>query len=290
MAEWSFARYDDKPMRMVVRKSSRDRLWTGFDATLYDAFGGYIETPPFAKHNISMLVGVPLRTACRCDGAVSRRLQIPGDIDIIPAGFSGAWVDEGSSSFLIVNVSRSLVRMAAEEMGLNPERISIAPQLSLRDPQIAHVMWALKAELETPAPIGRLYAESLGMALAAQLLRRYAPAVSRRAAGGLSKPRLQRVTDYIRGHLTQDLALAELAEIANVSPSHFKALFKQAVGLPVHQYVIRSRVDFAIDLLRDGKLPLSDVALQAGFANQSHMARCMRRVAGVTPGAVRDAL
>jgi AraC family transcriptional regulator len=75
-----------------------------------------------------------------------------------------------------------------------------------------------------------------------------------------------------------------------VSPSHFKALFKQAVGLPVHQYVIRSRVDFAIDLLRDGKLPLSDVALQAGFANQSHMARCMRRVAGVTPGAVRDAL
>jgi AraC family transcriptional regulator len=121
-------------------------------------------------------------------------------------------------------------------------------------------------------------------------LRRYAPAVSRRAAGGLSKPRLQRVTDYIRGHLTQDLALAELAEIANVSPSHFKALFKQAVGLPVHQYVIRSRVDFAIDLLRDGKLPLSDVALQAGFANQSHMARCMRRVAGVTPGAVRDAL
>ena len=251
---------------------------------------GVLEVPELENVLISIHLGEPTRLSCRREGRRFSGMAVHGDIDIIPAGFSGAWVDEGSSSFLIVNVSRSLVRMAAEEMGLNPERISIAPQLSLRDPQIAHVMWALKAELETPAPIGRLYAESLGMALAAQLLRRYAPAVSRRAAGGLSKPRLQRVTDYIRGHLTQDLALAELAEIANVSPSHFKALFKQAVGLPVHQYVIRSRVDFAIDLLRDGKLPLSDVALQAGFANQSHMARCMRRVAGVTPGAVRDAL
>jgi AraC family transcriptional regulator len=277
-------------MRLVARKSSRDRLWSGFDATLYDAFGGFIETPPFARHNVSMLVGPPLRTACRCNGSVSRRLQIPGDIDIIPAGFSGAWVDEGSSSFLIVNVSRSLVSAAAEGMGLNPERVSIAPQLTLRDPQIAHVLWALKAELETPGPLGRLYAESLGMALAAQLLRRCAPAVPRRIEGGLSKPRLQRVTDYIHDHLAQDLALAELAEIANASPSHFKALFKQTVGLPVHQYVIRSRVEFAIGLLRDGKLPLSEVALQAGFANQSHMARCMRRVAGVTPSAVRDAL
>jgi AraC family transcriptional regulator len=68
-----------------------------------------------------------------------------------------------------------------------------------------------------------------------------------------------------------------------MSPSHFKVLFKQSIGLPVHQYVVRSRVEYASTLIGRGKLPLSDVALQAGFANQSHMARWMKRVTGRTP-------
>ncbi|MBC5800339.1 MAG: helix-turn-helix transcriptional regulator [Candidatus Eremiobacteraeota bacterium] len=53
-----------------------------------------------------------------------------------------------------------------------------------------------------------------------------------------------------------------------MSPSHFKALFKQFAGMPVHQYVIRCRVQYAIDLLSRGCLPLSDVASRAGFADQ----------------------
>ena len=69
----------------------------------------------------------------------------------------------------------------------------------------------------------------------------------------------------------------ELAAIAGVSPSHFKTLFKQSVGMPVHQYVIRRRVEYAVEL-------------QAGFANQSHLARCMRATLGVTPGTLRRTL
>jgi AraC family transcriptional regulator len=65
-------------------------------------------------------------------------------------------------------------------------------------------------------------------------------------------------------------------------------LFKQSVGVPVHQYVLRSRVAYAVDLLVKSKLPLSDVALQAGFANQSHMARCVRRATGLTPSTLRN--
>jgi len=78
--------------------------------------------------------------------------------------------------------------------------------------------------------------------------------------------------------------------VAGVSPSHFKTLFKRSVGMPVHQYVIRTRVDYATELLQRGEGPLADIALQAGFANQSHLARCMRRIAGVTPGQLRAAL
>ena len=85
----------------------------------------------------------------------------------------------------------------------------------------------------------------------------------------------------------QVVTLAELAEVASASPSHFKALFKQSVGLPVHQYVVRCRVEFAMERLLMDDPPLSDLALQAGFANASHLARWMRRIAGVTPSVLK---
>ncbi len=273
-------------MEFFVRKTSRDRLWNGFVAIIYDTSSGFDETL-FASHSISMHLGAPVLVTSRCDGASLHRFQVPGDIKIVPAGFSRVWEAEGPTSKLVVNISPSLVRSAAVGMGVDPDRVCISPQLHLKDPHIEHVARALKAELETGEPIGRLYAESLGMALAAHLLRRYAPAVPKRMKG-LSKRRLQSVTDYIHDHLGHDLTLAELAHIANVSPSHFKSLFKASVGLPVHQYVIRSRVEYASDLILRGKCPLSDAALQAGFANQSHMARCMRRVTGMTPSALRE--
>ena len=73
-----------------------------------------------------------------------------------------------------------------------------------------------------------------------------------------------------------------------MSPSHFKTVFKSTVGVPVHQYVIRRRVEYASGLVSNDDLPLSQIALQAGFANQSHMARWMKRLTGVTPSRLRS--
>ncbi len=233
-----------------------------------------------------MHVGDPLMVSTRCDGDVFRSLQIPGDIKIVPAGYSRIWETEGPTTKLVISLNPSLVKHAACEMGVNPEHVEIAPQVYVRDPLVEHIGWALKAELETDVPAGRVYAEGLGLALAAHLLRRYAPAIPRRIEGGLPKRRLQRVLDHIYVNISGDLSLGELAGVASVSASHFKVLFKQSVGMPVHQYVIRRRVDFATELLLNEEMAPSEVALAAGFANQSHMARCMRRVIGTTPGAL----
>ena len=172
-------------------------------------------------------------------------------------------------------------------MGVDPDRVDIPPQLHVRDPRIEHIGWAVKAELETAEPLGRLYGDSLGLALAAHLVRSYVPAGAPRCDARLSRRRLARVLDYLRANLADDLSLSELAKMAGVSPSHFKTLFKQTVGMPVHQYVIRRRVEYAVELLRSADSPLADVALQAGFANQSHLARWMRRLTGLTPAAFR---
>jgi AraC family transcriptional regulator len=284
----SGTRFAEVPYTFVRRASSVDRFWTGFEASIYTGFGGYAGYDSFPYDEICMLIGPPIGTVCRVDDVLSRRIQSAGEFDILPAGSSYAAVDEGTSDFFAVKLSRTLVRTVADGMGIDPDRVTIRPQLQQRDAAIEHICRALAAELESAEPAGRFFADSLGLALAAQLLRRYVPIVTPRMSRGLSTRSLRHVTEYVEEHIALDLTLAELARIAGVSPSHFKMLFKLSVGLPVHQYVMRRRVEHAMNLITTGTVPLSDVALAAGFANQSHMARCMRRFVGATPAALRN--
>jgi AraC family transcriptional regulator len=171
-------------------------------------------------------------------------------------------------------------------MGLDADAFSIPPLMQLRDPKLEYVAMALKAELESDE-FGRIYAESLGTALATHLMRRYASPRTEALAARLSKRRFKLVANYIQEHLAEDLSLGELAGVLNMSPSHFKTLFREAIGMPVHQYVIRQRVEHAVSLLVSTNLSLSEVAMQSGFSNQSHLARFMRRFIGVSPAQLR---
>ncbi len=264
----------------------RRRSWGGLTAGIYSVPAGIIEAPPSPHHLVTMHLGVPVRAVCRVDGHQSSRIQKEGDVDVIPAGLPGFWKDETPATFLALILSPALVSDAAEGVGLDPDRAELTPQFQLREPRIQHIAWAVKTELESGEPSDRLYGESLGLALATQLLRHYAPAGAWVGRHGLSRRQRQRVIDYIDSHLESRLTLAELAGVAGLGVSQFKVLFKQAFGLPVHQYVIQRRVEHATRLLLRGDMSIARVALAAGFAHQSHMARCMRRVIGVTPSDV----
>jgi len=286
--ERAWSKRDDREMTFSVRKSSVGR-WNGFDAILYDASAGFSEQQ-FVRHNVSMQIGKPLLVTSRCDGETLRRLQVPGDVKIVPPGIPRIWETESATIKLSMYLNSSLMISTAASMGVDLERVATRPQLHLRDPRIEHVGWAVKAELETPEPLGRMYGESLGLALAAHVLRTYGPTRPIATDARLPQRRLSRVLDFIRTNIASDLSMSELAAVAGVSPSHFKTLFKQSVGMPVHQYVIRRRVEYAVELLQKERSVLADVALQAGFANQSHLARCMRATLGITPGTLRRSL
>lgn len=274
------------PMDFAVYRSSNGRCWSGFDATIYETTPGIDETL-FSRHCVSMHLGPPVLAAVACDGSVVRKVHRPGDIKIIPAGFSRTWEVADATRKLSIRIGNSLLQTAADSMNVPYDRVAIEPRLDLRDPRIEYVAWALATELESEEPAGRLYADSLGLALAAHLLRHYARARDGRTSRGLSKRRLRRVLEYIDESAGRDLGLAELASVAGVSPSHFNVLFKRSLGLSAHRYVVRSRVERALQLLAAGELSVSAVALEAGFANQSHLSAWMRRIVGTTPGAFR---
>jgi AraC family transcriptional regulator len=103
---------------------------------------------------------------------------------------------------------------------------------------------------------------------------------------GLPRHKLQQVIDYLMAHLDRNLSLADLAKLIQMSPFHFARSFKESTGLAPHQFVIRARVERAKELLLYSSLDIAAIAVEVGFANQSHLTRCFKRILGVTPRTV----
>lgn len=102
---------------------------------------------------------------------------------------------------------------------------------------------------------------------------------------GLSPRPLRQVTDYINARLDQELGLEELAAIAKLSQYHFSRSFKHSTGRSPYQYVIYQRVEQAKQLLKQGEMSISEVAITCGFTHQSHLNRHFKRLTGLTPKA-----
>jgi AraC family transcriptional regulator len=97
------------------------------------------------------------------------------------------------------------------------------------------------------------------------------------------------VREYIDGNLHRSLRVTELATMANLSPTHFSRLFKQATGESPHRYVRRRRVERAEGLIVGTKLSFRDISRMVGFSDQSHLNRIIRAECGLTPRQLRQA-
>lgn len=104
---------------------------------------------------------------------------------------------------------------------------------------------------------------------------------------GLPPRAFRRVLEYILAHLAEDISNPVLAELVGLSPSHFSRAFKQSAGVSPHSYVLQSRVERVKHLLVETRLPLAQIAISVGFADQSHCTRWFRELVGVTPGRFR---
>jgi AraC family transcriptional regulator len=155
----------------------------------------------------------------------------------------------------------------------------------LKNERIVHLTRALDSERRAGAPGGSLYSDSIGFALATQLVGLSKNAANSRS--GLSAVQLRRLFDFVEAHIDQPLTIEALAREAGASSSHLRHWFKQARSTTVHRYVVRRRVERARLLLLQGMLSAAEVALAVGFSHQSHMARWMRRELGYTPRGLR---
>jgi AraC family transcriptional regulator len=162
-------------------------------------------------------------------------------------------------------------------------------------------------DLRLPQRSVQLHAGPLG-SLAAQLHGELVAGRSRAAIQGLTRalvvgiarraeaiaagvpPWLPRVLDRMHAEFARPLPLADLARTAGVHPLHLARVFRRRHGTTVAAYVRRLRLESGLHQLRLPDRTLAEIALCAGFADQSHFTRTFKRMTGLTPRAYRRTL
>jgi AraC family transcriptional regulator len=166
---------------------------------------------------------------------------------------------------------------------------TISPRLFFFDQAIWDTALKLKAEVGSSDPSSRHYVEALSLVLVHELIRleRATSAVSATSRGGLPVRQQKRVAEFIEQHLAENISLAALAELVDLSLYHFARAFKQSFGVPPHRYHMARRMDRAKSLLRSSALSVTQIGIEIGFRETSSFTRAYRKFAGVTPSEYR---
>ncbi len=128
--------------------------------------------------------------------------------------------------------------------------------------------------------------ETLYLSTMLQLISRHAKQTKRLLPLTHEPNVVRRMREYLDEHFAENVSMQTLADSAELSPFYLARLFNKTVGLPPHAYQVQRRVHKAKQLLRsESRYKLSDVAVECGFSDQSHLNRHFKRALGVTPGA-----
>ena len=154
-----------------------------------------------------------------------------------------------------------------------------------RDPDLVNGFCQLHRLLESPATA--LQQQTMWREMMMLLLQRHA-AVQINGKPGKEHRAVVMAKELLHARLAAPPTLEELAAAVNLSPFHFARVFRRATGMPPHTWLMQQRTATARGLLQQGCLPV-EVAMQLGFADQSHLSRQFKQVYGVGPAAYRRA-
>lgn len=101
---------------------------------------------------------------------------------------------------------------------------------------------------------------------------------------------LEQAKDFLHDNFSESVTIETLAAIADVHPVHLARVFRQKYNCTIGEYVRRLRVEFARRQIQATDLPLSEIALAAGFADQSHLNKTFKSLLNLTPSEYRKSV
>ena len=271
----------------VVRRS---RGWPGLFLQERRGRSGHVDYVPGIRQHVFYYFLKPLRSDVVVDGEVRKVVYRAGEGRVTPAGRPVSFRWTGEVQILMLGFEPWFFERIAAELGGSSALHGAANVRKLPvDHPACVLMRSLAGELDAP-PGAATIAEGIARAIAVHLLREFSQLPARKLADVAPPIAVLRAVELMRRRMTDPLSLEELAHAAGLSPFHFARQFKTATGHPPHDYLIRLRVDRAQELMRRERgWTMAAVAQDAGFADQSHMARHFKRVLGVTPRQFADA-
>jgi AraC family transcriptional regulator len=246
------------------------------ETAVFSGQGGEVEGADPEAHIMTVHARGHIRAYFECDGmSVCRELR-PGIIDLIPARREVRVVDEGPWQLLMLRIPERLDRADPGRVVHPPRRQGAI--LGLDEPALANLAWRLHRVSQTGPPLLREY-------LSDELIRRLGWERMEPSSryGSLTAGQLRSLLDTIEERVGFTLSIAELSREIRLSPTAVKVGFRQATGIPIHRYIVQRRTARARLMLLEGRLPASQIALELGFAHQTHMIRWMRRLFGLSP-------
>jgi AraC-like DNA-binding protein len=109
-------------------------------------------------------------------------------------------------------------------------------------------------------------------------------------SANVEPPVITRAKQFIRDHHTEDLSLGQVAQAMHTSVFYFCKLFRKATGLTFTEFVARTRIEKAKNLLLNPNLRISEVAYEVGFQSLTHFNRVFKKIAGESPTEYRSHL
>ena len=215
----------------------------------------------------------------RCRGTTT--LACVGDLVLTPPSeVHNNWVVDGSVSFLSVYLSEAALRKLASDVTENDNAEPDMRHIFRDDVTLKRSFIRAYSTLENKA--AQLECEESLLDFACGLFSN-----SKRnsviSLTGPESPHVRRSRSYIDEHWSDAISLADLSNVAGVSPFHLHRMFTRQTGMPPHAYQTQLRINHAKVLLRAGH-SLAEIASITGFADQSHLTRHFHRSVGVSPG------
>lgn len=206
-----------------------------------------------------------------------------------PAGADSRLEFDGQAGSFLLYFRPGTIAALLESEGKGAE--ALAPVVGRHLPRVAHLLGLIEGELRRPSMGGRLMIDGLLRAIAGLLVNSDTLAQSEPCERIYLPPtKLKRVIDFIEAHLNESIGLDDLAAAAGLSANHFLRVFKLATGETPYHFLRARRLERARQLLADDAMPLAELALECGFANQAHFTAAFSRELGISPGRYRRAV
>jgi AraC family transcriptional regulator len=184
---------------------------------------------------------------------------------------------------------RSLDALADDANARRIDELRHEPGKALQDPVARNLLLSIRPALTSPGQASELFIDHVAIALATHIAHTYGGMrVNTRASGAtLAHWQEQRAKELLASSYSGSITLADLARACELSVRHFTRAFRGSTGMSPHEWLLQLRLEKARTLLATTRRLPAEIALDCGFADQSHLSRVFRRIVGVTPGAWR---